>query len=208
VDGIIENALEKLNRQYSEYGGIFDYDPNGSKEESNIPWETAKTIVLMRDGYRCRVCGKSPLIMENEDGYSKLRLEVEVHHIIPRVAGGSDSTKNLITLCKSCHIKTFKNEYSGIPLLANNLTDRVEILTNSKILKNKGSNCSDYQITSFYFGSKEIIEKDPIICSSCYYSSLSRVYDVIFNYGLDVEEIVTKNKKNEFCLGILERYSP
>lgn len=204
----IEKSLEKLNRKYSQYSKIYDFDPSGSKEESSISWDLAKTVALMRDGYSCRICGNSPVVSENEGGYNKLKLEVEVHHIIPRMVGGSDSTKNLITLCKGCHVKTFKNEYSGLPSISENLTKRIEIFTNSEVLRNKGSDCIDFPVKIFYYRDKEIREKYALRCSLCRYPSLKRIYDLIFAYGLDIEEIVTKNKKEEFCLGIIERYSP
>lgn len=200
--------LESLKRKYSHYGEIFDFDAKGSTEESTVSWDSAKTIALMRDGYSCRVCGKSPVVSEKESGYNKLRLEVEVHHIIPRVAGGSDSTKNLITLCKRCHVKTFKNEYSGLPSISDDLTKRIEIFTNSEVLKKKGVECSDFTVERFYYNGKEIKEGYPLNCSICKFQSLKKVYDIIFSYGLDVEEIITKNKKEEYCLGIIERYSP
>jgi hypothetical protein len=52
-----------------------------------------RTAVLMRDGSMCQCCG------------NRFRAtELEVHHVLPRVAGGSDSTRNLITLCIPCHM--------------------------------------------------------------------------------------------------------
>ena len=45
--------------------------------------------ILERDGWRCQVCGD--------------RQQLDIHHIIPRSRGGSDSQDNLITLCRTCH---------------------------------------------------------------------------------------------------------
>ncbi|MBE0566712.1 MAG: HNH endonuclease, partial [Krumholzibacteria bacterium] len=47
--------------------------------------------VLARDRHRCRApgCGR--------------RRFLEVHHVTPRSAGGTNATANLITLCGSCH---------------------------------------------------------------------------------------------------------
>jgi len=53
-------------------------------------WELVKRYVLERDNHRCRVCGR---------GGSN-----QVHHILPRGAGGSDDPSNLITLCGRCHM--------------------------------------------------------------------------------------------------------
>jgi hypothetical protein len=42
-----------------------------------------------RDNYKCQVC--------------KNVVDLEVHHIIPRINGGVHEIDNLITLCKGCH---------------------------------------------------------------------------------------------------------
>lgn len=53
-----------------------------------------REYVLHRDGHKCLNCkGKS------EDKV------LNVHHIVPRSEGGSDSPSNLITLCETCHHK-------------------------------------------------------------------------------------------------------
>lgn len=48
--------------------------------------------VLMRDGFKCRYCGKSA----DEK-------ELEVDHIIPRSRGGSSDLSNLVTSCFECN---------------------------------------------------------------------------------------------------------
>ena len=45
-------------------------------------WPAVRLAVLMRDGYRCTMCGKAEEHME-------------VHHILPRCAGGADNPRNL-----------------------------------------------------------------------------------------------------------------
>jgi len=47
--------------------------------------------VLERDGYCCSDCASF--------------VNLEVHHIIFKSAGGSDTDLNLVTLCRSCHAK-------------------------------------------------------------------------------------------------------
>ncbi len=49
--------------------------------------------VLKRDGYRCRICGRSA-----DDG-----MKLEVDHRIPRAKGGLDTHTNLWTLCFECN---------------------------------------------------------------------------------------------------------
>lgn len=58
-------------------------------------WENLKAYAKWRDGYKCRVCGKSPRVD------SSVRLEV--HHIRRRADGGSDTPGNVVTLCHGCH---------------------------------------------------------------------------------------------------------
>ena len=57
-------------------------------------FENIKSYVLFRDNYSCQHCkGKS------KDS------NLHVHHIIYRSQGGSNTTDNLICLCKTCHDK-------------------------------------------------------------------------------------------------------
>lgn len=89
-----------------------DFNPEGSKEDSLYSWTGSRSIVLQRDNYACRICGKG--------GYWKSEFEwqsVEVQHIIPRKDGGSNHPANLITLCRKHHLMTFKNNYRGIPTI-------------------------------------------------------------------------------------------
>ena len=49
-----------------------------------------KDVIRSRDNHRCYICSK------NND--------LHVHHIIPRVNGGTHHPDNLITLCSGCHV--------------------------------------------------------------------------------------------------------
>lgn len=55
-------------------------------------WEVLRKEVLRRDGYRCGNCNA-----EN--------MRLDVHHIVPVSAGGSNRLTNLKTLCFDCHCK-------------------------------------------------------------------------------------------------------
>ena len=57
-------------------------------------WENLKAYAKYRDGYKCRVCGKS----KPKDG-----ARLEVHHIIRKADGGTDVPENVVTLCEDCH---------------------------------------------------------------------------------------------------------
>lgn len=61
-------------------------------EERDQRWREVRSVVLARDGHVCRSCGEACS-----------RGEADVHHLIPRAAGGVDEAANLITLCDGCH---------------------------------------------------------------------------------------------------------
>lgn len=99
---------------------VADFDPEGDRARKSIPWSNISRAVLARDEYRCRVCGNGSLsTVDNSRDYNKIHFELEVHHIIPRKDGGSDTFQNLISLCEGCHHKTFAGGYSGVPVEKN-----------------------------------------------------------------------------------------
>lgn len=59
-------------------------------------WLEARKFALERDKYICQDCGKT----------NKLRMDV--HHLIPWEETHDNRLENLITLCRSCHIKREK----------------------------------------------------------------------------------------------------
>jgi RecQ family ATP-dependent DNA helicase len=61
-------------------------------------WHGVRAIVLARDNQRCQECGA--LCAKGE---------ADVHHLIPRAAGGIDEASNLITLCDGCHAARHPN---------------------------------------------------------------------------------------------------
>lgn len=48
--------------------------------------------ILVRDGYRCKMCGRT-----------KDEVPLEVDHIVPVADGGTDELHNLATLCRDCN---------------------------------------------------------------------------------------------------------
>ncbi|MEO8635625.1 MAG: RecQ family ATP-dependent DNA helicase [Gemmatimonadales bacterium] len=66
--------------------------PLPSDHAQVLHWRAMRGIVLARDSNACRACGDSC-----SQG------EADVHHLIPRAAGGVDDPANLITLCDGCH---------------------------------------------------------------------------------------------------------
>jgi 5-methylcytosine-specific restriction endonuclease McrA len=52
-------------------------------------WRPTRVLVLTRDGYRCRECGSSA--------------SLQIDHITPIAAGGTDDLANLQVLCAACN---------------------------------------------------------------------------------------------------------
>lgn len=52
-------------------------------------------LVMRRDNFKCRYCGKSPATHTN--------VELEVDHVIPWSNGGQTTFENLQTLCSECN---------------------------------------------------------------------------------------------------------
>ena len=60
------------------------------QKERQKDFYNVKHYVLHRDEHACKKCNKS-------------NVKLQVHHILFKSAGGTDSPDNLITLCQSCH---------------------------------------------------------------------------------------------------------
>jgi ATP-dependent DNA helicase RecQ len=63
-----------------------------SSSAVSADWVNIREAVLRRDNYKCVECG-TPC----------RSAEADVHHLLPRSAGGPDEPSNLITLCDGCH---------------------------------------------------------------------------------------------------------
>lgn len=66
--------------------------PSSFVRAQSHEWGTVREVVLKRDGYKCKQCG-----------VSSRAAETDVHHLLPRSAGGMDEPSNLVTLCDGCH---------------------------------------------------------------------------------------------------------
>lgn len=58
--------------------------------------ERLRFSILMRDGFRCQSCGKSPITSPG--------VELHVDHILPWSKGGETVLENLQTKCKECNL--------------------------------------------------------------------------------------------------------
>jgi len=63
-----------------------------SSSAVSADWVNIREAVLRRDKYKCLECG-TPC----------RSAEADVHHLLPRSAGGADEPSNLVTLCDGCH---------------------------------------------------------------------------------------------------------
>lgn len=65
-------------------------------------WKKVRMRVLVRDDFTCQV---HRLGLCNEPcGENRLR-DLQVHHIRPRITGGTHDPDNLITLCREHHMQ-------------------------------------------------------------------------------------------------------
>lgn len=62
---------------------------------NRVPSPKLRMEVMKRDGRKCRLCGRQP--------EAHLDLELHVHHVRPSGIGGLTETRNLITICSTCH---------------------------------------------------------------------------------------------------------
>jgi 5-methylcytosine-specific restriction endonuclease McrA len=72
----------------------------GGRNTTTIP-PRVRREVLARDHHRCRTSGCDRIHF------------LEVHHVVARSRGGTNTPENLITLCSSCH--RFWHEKGGMP---------------------------------------------------------------------------------------------
>lgn len=84
-------------------------------QKSNKLDENIRKAVILRDGCKCMVCGKT-------------NCKLEVHHIKPKRLNGGNALNNLITLCQNCHQKTKGKEELFM--------DKYFMLINSSVPKN------------------------------------------------------------------------
>jgi 5-methylcytosine-specific restriction endonuclease McrA len=83
-----EKVLTKIEAEVVRCDAVI-HEP-GKRNKSTIP-PRVRREVLTRDRYRCR-----------RKGCNHTRL-LDLHHIIPRVEGGTNDPSNLVTLCSGCH---------------------------------------------------------------------------------------------------------
>jgi hypothetical protein len=103
----LKSFIEYINQEEHGYDEInINGDKNDHRENSRnneFKHKTKRDIsdrlrfkILLRDGFRCKKCGKSPL--------NEFNVELHVDHIIPWSKGGETIPDNLETKCKECNL--------------------------------------------------------------------------------------------------------
>jgi len=83
-------------------GGVSHGYPGG--------WKSIRQEIRKRDGYQCRACG-----ITQEEHLEEMGSKLDVHHVVPvrefDDPADAHSNGNLVTACRSCHMK-----YEGLPV--------------------------------------------------------------------------------------------
>lgn len=89
---------------------------NGSK------WirKDKRLAIYVRDGFSCAYCGR--------DLRQAPPAEINLDHLLPRSAGGTNEATNLITSCKSCN--SSRQDRPWIDYAVGGAIDRIEQLRN------------------------------------------------------------------------------
>ena len=134
---------------YDELLSIYDEWKNSkkyyetTKKERKLMNNTLRDQVLKRDGYRCKVCGKTP-----DDG---VRLEID--HIIPVSKGGQTTMSNLQTLCSSCNYK--KCAQDNQTFILNESRNQLK----NKLLSFRKKRSKEMNIPAYYVFTNDELEK-------------------------------------------------
>lgn len=100
------NFVEWVNSDSSNQSKESIDEPNAVDIITQIPSAKRRTRreisdrqrfrILVRDGFRCKSCGASPLIQQG--------VELHVDHILPWSKGGETTDENLESKCKQCNL--------------------------------------------------------------------------------------------------------
>lgn len=103
-----EKGSATRRERFTDYRPKFSKFPGGksqaeerreAKQASQAQLEASWRIVDVRDGGRCRICGRPC-----RPGALQRNERAERHHIVPRSLGGPHTPENLLTVCLAeCH---------------------------------------------------------------------------------------------------------
>lgn len=99
----LEAFVEFINDEKEEESKTKKDSAPEIEELENIRHKTKREIserlrfkILLRDGFKCKKCGRSPL--------NEFNVELHVDHIIPWSKGGETIPENLETKCRECNL--------------------------------------------------------------------------------------------------------
>jgi 5-methylcytosine-specific restriction protein A len=87
--GNVQRGLDQMTKMFSHPDFLQPIHDGVQREREPLP-----DALRLADHFTCGVCGRSSW---------GNRVELEVDHLIPVAAGGSDHTTNLWTLCRECN---------------------------------------------------------------------------------------------------------
>lgn len=90
-----KNSLAHKGKMMGENNPRYTGYINKKYKIRMIDWLLLRQIVLERDNFTCQDCGKT-----------HHEVKLDVHHKIPFRVSQDNSLNNLITLCRSCHMRT------------------------------------------------------------------------------------------------------
>jgi hypothetical protein len=97
VDYINDESIEEEKPELDEANEAFPAAERLPKRKTKRDIsERLRFSILLRDGFRCQSCGRSPLKSPG--------VELQVDHIIPWSQGGETIPENLQTKCKECNL--------------------------------------------------------------------------------------------------------
>jgi len=87
--GVIATRDGLHQQEYSEFLGHV----NMRDYPEDAVWQEMREAVLERDEFTCQGCA------------TDVEPDAPIHHIVPLGCGGTNTYRNLITLCQTCHGK-------------------------------------------------------------------------------------------------------
>lgn len=104
----LQNFVAWVNSDSSEQSQQDETETNRGAVSSSVqpgstkhrtrrePSDRQRFRILVRDGFRCKACGASPI--------TRPGVELHVDHILPWSQGGETTDDNLVTKCKQCNL--------------------------------------------------------------------------------------------------------
>jgi hypothetical protein len=91
-----DNPQKTLSKDSIQSKSLETTGNSAKKKTKRDISERLRFAILLRDGFRCQSCGKSPLKSPG--------IELHIDHIIPWSQGGETVAENLQTKCKKCNL--------------------------------------------------------------------------------------------------------